>query len=416
MKRFRVRLLSPLAAGALIAAMAAAFPAVPAPGAFKGRIAWSCDGNHNDEDDWAASPAALAIFAETGLKDKLVHFDYNNIVPKTDPAWEQEHEISILGAVKRYGYKPAVFIDCRKNMDAAVASIARAINASSADNPLYFVLAGPMEVPFLGIQKSNPAKRKFVYCISHSRWNDGYAGSYTFTNNKRSVIPTGIRWIQIQDQNPGLATGPFGRPHTPEEWAPWEWMRDSSVEPVRFLYERLRATKRADCSDAGMAYFVATGDEGASIEKLRNLIEKHERPVMINPRPSVRMEAENFLKLENYEVESTDRTASHRLNVRFAQGANKGRIAGPFDQPFTAKSGRYSVDVRYRAEAGASCSYAFSVNGSQKGSAWKSGDAAGWTTQTIPNVKVQQGSRLAVEAECYKGAGRLDYVELRLEP
>jgi hypothetical protein len=29
---------------------------------FKGRIAWSTDGNFNDEDDWAASPVALAIF------------------------------------------------------------------------------------------------------------------------------------------------------------------------------------------------------------------------------------------------------------------------------------------------------------------------------------------------------------------
>lgn len=44
---------------------------------FKGRIAWSADGNFNDEDDWAASPLALAIFAEFGMKEKLVHFDYN---------------------------------------------------------------------------------------------------------------------------------------------------------------------------------------------------------------------------------------------------------------------------------------------------------------------------------------------------
>jgi CubicO group peptidase (beta-lactamase class C family) len=35
---------------------------------FKGRIAYSCDGNHNDRDDWAASPVALAIFAEAGVR------------------------------------------------------------------------------------------------------------------------------------------------------------------------------------------------------------------------------------------------------------------------------------------------------------------------------------------------------------
>lgn len=416
MTRFQLLALAPVAAGALLTAIGAASSAVPAPGAFKGRIAWSCDGNHNDEDDWAASPAALAIFAETGLKDKLVHFDYNNILPKTDPAWEKQHEISIQGAVRRYGYNPALFIDCRKNLDAAVASIAKAINESSAGDPLFFVLAGPMEVPYLGIQKSNPEKRKYVYCISHSRWNDGYAGSYTFTHNKRSVIPTGIRWIQIRDQNAELATGPFGRPHTPEEWAPWEWMRNSSVEPVRFLWERLRATRRADCSDAGMAYFVATGDEQASIEKLRNLIERHQRPELFAPRQRVRLEAENFLVLENYEVDNGDRAASHRLIVKLGQGARMGRIAGPFDQPFTAKSARYSVEVRYQAETGAGCSYAFSVNGSRKGGAWNSGDAAGWMTQTISNVEIRQGAELAVEAACGSGAGRLDYIELTLKP
>jgi len=43
-------------------------------GRFQGRIPYSCDGNHNDPDDWAASPVTLAILAEAGLKERLVHF------------------------------------------------------------------------------------------------------------------------------------------------------------------------------------------------------------------------------------------------------------------------------------------------------------------------------------------------------
>ena len=39
-----------------------------ADGQFKGRIAYSCDGNHNDRDDWIASPVTLAILAESGVK------------------------------------------------------------------------------------------------------------------------------------------------------------------------------------------------------------------------------------------------------------------------------------------------------------------------------------------------------------
>ena len=142
---------------------------------FKGRIAYSADGNFNDPDDWAASPVALAIFAECGVKGRLVHFDYNCILPKTDPKWEKTHAESVLGAAKRYGYDLSVFHDCQRDLDGAVASIARAIDESSAESPLYFIVAGPMEVPYLGIQKSDPQKRKFVYCISHSRWNDGFS-------------------------------------------------------------------------------------------------------------------------------------------------------------------------------------------------------------------------------------------------
>src|SRR5262245_6433069 len=85
-----------------VVAQAAGGPYVA--GKFQGRIAYSADGNHNDPDDWAASPLALAIFAEAGLKDRLVHFDYNCILPKTDREWEKIHAESVLGAAKRYGY------------------------------------------------------------------------------------------------------------------------------------------------------------------------------------------------------------------------------------------------------------------------------------------------------------------------
>lgn len=121
----------------------------PVNRSFKGRIAWSADGNWNDEDDWSASPVALAIFASFGVQDKFVHFDYYNILTDTDVEWEKEHEISVLGAADRFGFRESIFHDCRKDLDAAVNSIADAINASTEENPLYFVLAGPMEVPYL---------------------------------------------------------------------------------------------------------------------------------------------------------------------------------------------------------------------------------------------------------------------------
>ena len=101
---------------------------------FKGRIAYSADGNYNDEDDWGASPVALAIFAQFGVKDKLVHFDYNCILPKTNPKWEKIHETSVLGAAERYGYRKSLFYDCRKDRDGAIENIKNVnIMANSTD-------------------------------------------------------------------------------------------------------------------------------------------------------------------------------------------------------------------------------------------------------------------------------------------
>jgi hypothetical protein len=379
---------------------------------FKGRIAWSADGNHNDEDDWAASPIALAIFAASGVKDRLVHFDYNCILTATDPQWERTHTASVLGAAERYGYTKSVFHDCRKDLDGAVASIAKAINDSTADNPLYFIVAGPMEVPLLGIKKSAPDKRRFVYCISHSAWNDGFSPKYKFTNTKRDVIPSGIHWVQIQDQNRLLSTSPYGRPAREEEWRPWHWMRDANDAKVRFLWERLQISTRADPSDAGMAYFLVTGDEEADPAKLRRLLQDNLVAAPVGPRPQVRLEAENFLHLDGYELEyRNDRTVSHRLHVKRTNGAT-GQIRTRLNQPYTAARARYDVEVRYLDEKDKRCRFVLSVNGAAQGAAWESpGTGQGWTTQTLRDVEIRAGDEIQVAVE--GTPGRIDYVQLK---
>jgi hypothetical protein len=52
------------------------------------------------------------------------------------------------------------------------------------------------------------------------------------------------------------------RPARDDEWQQWLWMRDSTDSNLRFLWDRVRATTRADASDAGMAY-PETGAEAA---------------------------------------------------------------------------------------------------------------------------------------------------------
>jgi hypothetical protein len=380
---------------------------------FRGRIAFSTDGNHNDPDDWIASPMALAILAEMGVKDRLVHFDYNCILPLTDPQWEKTHAESVLGAVERYGYDRALFHDCRKDRDAAIASIARAIDASSADDPLYFIIAGPMEIPYLGIQRSRPEKRQFVYCISHSRWNDGFAAKYQFTFTKRSVIEQDIHWVQIADQNRLLSFGRFGTPSPPEEFQPYFWMRDTNDAKVKFLWERMLVSTRPDPSDAGMTWFLVTGDQECTPEKLRRLLVDKQVPAPQATR-KVRLEAENFRHLEGFQLEDqNDRGASHRLQVQ--QTANEGRIRTRLAEPYAPQQARYNVEVRYFDASGAAAEYALRINGTPPGAAWKSpANGAGWTTHAIGNVAISVGDE--IEVSCTGAGGKLDYVQLNVRP
>jgi hypothetical protein len=379
-------------------------------GRFKGRIAYSADGNHNDPDDWAASPVALAILATAALGDRLVHFDYNSILPLTNPEWEAIHAESVLGAAQRYGYDLSRFFDDRRNLDGSIASIVAAINASSAEDPLYFIIAGPMEVPLRAIQKSDRSRLQYVYCISHSRWNDGYQTGYEFSFTKRSVIEAGVQWVQIQDQNRLLSYGRYGSPAKPAEFAPYFWMRDSNDPRVRFLWERMIVSTRPDPSDAGMVWFLITGDEQCTPAKLESLLEERRLPARGIFRPSIRLEAENFRHLEGFVLEDrNDRSASHRLNVTM-DAAPAARINTRFSELFARPSARYDVEIRYMDGPGVAGRFIFLVNGAAC-AAWKSnGGGEGWTSHTVRDVEINAGDDLRLDVE---GAQvRIDFVQL----
>jgi len=382
---------------------------------FKGRIAFSSDGNYNDEDDWGALPVAVAILDAFGVTDKLVHVDYCNILPKNDPRFYSEMVESVLGSAERYNIPLSILFDCQKDLDGAIESIKNAINASSADDPLYYVLAGPMEVPYLGIAKSDPNKRKYVYCISHSGWNDGYTRSdrELHIHNKRDVIPSGIKWIQCKDGNRNLAhPGGVGKRSTPEQWRLYHWLRDASDARLKWIFTRLEAEGRADISDSTMTYFLLTGDEDADLGKLRSLLADKKMPRIAKQRNAVRLEAENFRYLDGYKVGYNDRKASHRLCVGL-KSIGAGSIRTTFNDIYAA-GGRYDVEVRYFDEQHGRCRFSLYVNGTQEGTAWRaSADNENWRTQTIPNVVINPSDEIAIAVQGDAGEyGRLDYVQL----
>lgn len=391
---------------------------------FRGVIAYSCDGNFNDPDDWAASPMALAILAAAGLQDKLVHFHYNSILVSSSPAWETEHGLSVLGAAERFSFDRSRFFDCQRQREAAIEHLKNVIDATSPDRPLYLILAGPVDVPLAALRQANPDKRAFVYCISHSRWNDGFAKDFPFTSTKRDVIELGVKWVQVPDQNSRLSTVPYRsvslqKSPIDAKWAPaasddyraYFWLRDANDPKLRFLWERMVASTRPDPSDAGMVYFLVTGDVEATPEKIRDLLVDGKREVLA-AREAIRLESENFRILDGFEVQSTsDGGVSHRLCVIPKSQRTVGKLATVFDEPYITSEGRYDVLVRYALDVTEAATLDFHVSGT-KVAEEALPPTTGWGVEIIPGVRVKQGDRLVLNLS---GAlPRIDYVELRV--
>jgi hypothetical protein len=401
-----------------VAAVDAQTSTLPYSGStFKGRILLSSDGNFNDEDDWGAFPTTVAILDAMGLKSKIVHAHFNNILTQNDPAFATEMRTSALDTQRRYGLSRSIFYDCQNPTERtnAITSIRDEINRSTVDNPLYMILAGPMDLVVEGIVRSNVSRRPFVYAISHNSWNDGYGTNGIAVHTKRDVIPTGVTWIQVRDGNPQLAfPGGPGASSTPEQWALVDWMKNSSNANLRWIHSRLVAEGRVDVSDATMAYFLATGDETATLAKLESLLDKRIRPQLVMPRTTIRMEAENFVTLQNYAVVFGDRRASKRLKVRGAQNAT-GIIRTKFKELYAVPEGRYDVEVRYYDAVGGQSTFQLKINGVNVGASWlANAESNTWRSRTIANLTVRGGDDLEVAVRTSgTELGELDYLGLR---
>jgi hypothetical protein len=378
---------------------------------FQGRIALSHDGNFNDEDDWGAFPVAIALLDAFGVKDKLVHIEYNNIIQANDDRFEKEMTASVEGAAERYGIPSSILHNCRTDLKGAIHSIRDAVNASSSEDPLYYVLAGPMDVPYRGIVAADPAKRRYVYCISHSSWNDGYGRRRIEGRSKRDVISLGVKWIQVKPGNLLAYSGTPGTKSTPAQWALFQWMRDSGDERLRWLFTRLEAEQRCDVSDATMTYFLLTGDEQCDPKKLAALLDRKEKPDPITIRPTIRLEAENFTSLENFTPVAVGRQASQNVIVRLS--GRKGAIRTEFHEIYATKSGRYEVGIKYRDVSNSAASFAIRINGVPEGDGWKASGDDDWRTHVVKEVSLSRGDMIELEV---KGDGKesseLDFVQL----
>ena len=213
-----------------------------------GRIALSHDGNNYDLDDYVASAMNLALLEGTGLKSKLVHFDHSCHLVNKSGRYAEMLE-SINSGAQRFNIDTSVIFDDQTQLAAVIANFAAEGNKSSASDPLWFCIAGPMEVPWRCINAVTPSKRQYIHCVSHSIWNETHVEDPDMTHTWADVKALGIVAHDIINQNnTGWNT----------KKSKVYWMRDSSNPDLQWLYNR-NAKSTYDSSDSGMLWWVMTG-------------------------------------------------------------------------------------------------------------------------------------------------------------
>ncbi|MEM6391248.1 MAG: hypothetical protein AAF797_00565 [Planctomycetota bacterium] len=237
------------------------------PWAEGNRIAISADGNPDaDADDVGATAITLAVLAKAGLQDQLVHYDFNNFLdykrinPNQNRMW-----LSAMGAQARFGFDPDRFFDAANDPDAAVAHLAEQIAKSTADDPLYLIVAGPMELVYRALESIDGKGAQHVTLVSHHNYNDFFKPRLWQRNikNVREIAPD-IGYVRIKDQNGGGLKG--------KDDAEFHWLRDHSDPNLNWVYERIVAGK-PDVSDAGMVTWligINGDDETLTIDELRD--------------------------------------------------------------------------------------------------------------------------------------------------
>ena len=241
-----------------------------------GRIAISSDGNLHDSDDWGATAFSLAFISYAGLADRFVHYDYNNHLGASRTAWETIMTDAAKGGAKRFGLDVSRVFDDQKQKAEAIANFRKETEKNTAENPLWLICAGPMQMAYEMIEASPADKRQFIFAVSHGTWNEVHVhGACLKTwDDMKKDFPT-VTYYDIIDQNKSNDENDF-QSHISN----WFWLRDSSKPNWQWLYnlddthqvdelEKWKSdTKETfDISDAGMTFWLITGGPNGGNDK-----------------------------------------------------------------------------------------------------------------------------------------------------
>jgi hypothetical protein len=262
-----------LTATALLAGCGTQVPGTPSgpTGTFDaevGRIAMSADGNQHDNDDWASAPMALAILAHRNLQPNLVHYDYNDHIWDSSEEHLENMTASVQEGGQRFGFDTTRFYDDTDpaQLEAGTQNLVKEINASTEQDQLSIVLAGPVETVWMALDAADPEARTHVECITHGddSFNQTHAKDEHDGHDYEDLIDLGCERVEIPDQNSGLG---------PVDMEFWDFLKDSGDDNWEWLHSRLDIVGNGDVSDAGMVFYAITDEQDADRSELKDYLQ-----------------------------------------------------------------------------------------------------------------------------------------------
>lgn len=229
------------------------------------------DGNNNDKDDIAAVPIAATLINAVGLQKQSTFF-YNNNIGEPNDSLQVEAMRESAAFAEKLGIDT---YDYQANTRKTTKKLVKILNSGKK---VLAIEGGPMETIYRGLEKTSPRHRSNITLISHSTWNETRDVA---SRNKIKKVRTWadikkdfpeVKLIEITDQNGADNQGDEGF-HSSK----WTWL-DNADNPI--LQEARRLMKNAqgktnDPSDAGMHFYLITGNENADPEDARRFFFRH---------------------------------------------------------------------------------------------------------------------------------------------
>jgi len=240
-----------------------------------GRIAITHDGNYHDKDDIGAAAMMQALIWKAGVQGNLVHFDHSNHRGASDAEQHADMVISSNRALFLYEIdRKVVFDDLELDGRSSATSLAAQIDASSEDDILTILQAGPWEMMCFAFDISDPDKHQYVKIISHSNWNDNHE-HFAWHRNKDDFFEQYDDGGRFEGHTP-----PAYQKILDQNWfafrsdlEDWEWMT-GDISTFFVLWRTSESGfAQGDMSDAGMLFWLLTGIEDPTMAQVRDFFE-----------------------------------------------------------------------------------------------------------------------------------------------